>query len=190
MITLEELSDLGQVVSAVAVVVSLMYVAFQVRQNTASLRTENYARALDRIADMQARLGADSRFAGIVSRGAVNPARLAPEERIQFAWAFYEMFGAFEFMYLQWLAAAMPPEVWHRWAPTLQWWISLPGVQAWWRARPTPFSPKFTAFVDSMLEAGPPDPAAAERHLAFLRGSTTDVAARRPTGDGEKQVGA
>ena len=180
MLTLEALSDAGQVISAIAVVVSLIYLAFQVRQNTASLRTENYARALDRIADMQARLSADKCFAGIVSRGAANPARLTAEERIQFSWAFYEMFGAFEFMYLQWLDAAMPAEVWNRWAPTLQWWLSLPGVEAWWRSRPTPFSPPFTALVDSMRAAGPPDPAASERHLAFMRCGATDAPPQKP----------
>ena len=41
---LETLANVGEFVSAVAVVVSLIYLAFQVRQNTASLRTESHAR--------------------------------------------------------------------------------------------------------------------------------------------------
>jgi hypothetical protein len=43
---LETLANLGEFVSAIAVVVSLVYLAYQVRQSTHSLRTENYARAL------------------------------------------------------------------------------------------------------------------------------------------------
>jgi hypothetical protein len=86
-------------VSAIAVVVSLVYLAYQVRQSTESLRTENYARALERVANMQARLSSDAAFAAIVTRGAIGPSRLTEEERVQFTRAFYEMFGAFEFMF-------------------------------------------------------------------------------------------
>jgi hypothetical protein len=52
-------------VSAIAVVVSLVYLAYQVRQSTESLRTENYARALERVATMQARLSSDAAFAAL-----------------------------------------------------------------------------------------------------------------------------
>jgi hypothetical protein len=168
-IDLEGLSYVGQVVSAVAVVASLVYLAHQVRQNTDSQRTENYARALERVADLQARLSSDGQFAAIVARGAADPTRLTAEERVQFTWTFYEMFGAFEFMYHQSLMGSMPKEVWRRWAPTLQWWMSLPGVRAWWLARPTPFSDGFSAFIDSTLPAGPPDPAATQRYATFVR---------------------
>jgi hypothetical protein len=41
------------------------------------------------------------RLRGIVTRGPIDPSRLTEEERVQFAWAFYEMFGAFEFMFHQ-----------------------------------------------------------------------------------------
>lgn len=168
--TLNGLADLGQLVSAIAVVISLVYLAHQVRQNTDSLKTENYARALERVAAMQARLSSDTSFAAIVTRGAVDPSCLTVEERVQFTWTFYEMFGAFEFMFHQSESGALPVDVWQRWSDTLSWWISLPGVRAWWIARPTPFSANFTRFVDGRLQAGPADPDAARRWNAFLRG--------------------
>ena len=42
---LEDLANVGEFVSGVVVILSLVYLAVQVRQNTASLRTENFARA-------------------------------------------------------------------------------------------------------------------------------------------------
>lgn len=166
--TLETLANLGEFISAVGVVLSLVYLAFQVRQNTQSLRTENYARALDRVAAMQARLSADPDLAAVFGRGVADAGALTAQQRIQFAWAFYEMFGAFEFMYHQSHAGALQDEVWERWAATLSWWISLPGVQAWWRAKPAPFSASFSAFVEAHLGTGPPDVGAAERWQEFL----------------------
>jgi len=177
---LETLANLGQLVGAIAVVVSLVYLAYQVRQSTESLRTENYARALERVAAMQARLSSDAAFSAIVTRGAIDPLRLTAEERVQFTWTFYEMFGAFEFMFHQSESGALPREVWQRWSDTLAWWISLPGVRAWWLARPAPFSASFTSHVDERLQTGLPDPAAAKRWSAYLRGSTGNSPDARP----------
>ena len=52
---LDTMANLGEFVSAIAVVVSLLNLANQVRQSTHSFRTENFARALERIATTQAR---------------------------------------------------------------------------------------------------------------------------------------
>ena len=166
--TLETLANVGEFVSGIAVVISLVYLAFQVRQNTQSQRTENYARALDRVSTMQARLSVDRDMAELFGTGVLNTRVLKPGQRIQFAWAFYEMFGAFEFMYHQSQAGALPDEVWERWSATLSWWISFPGVRAWWRAKPTPFSSSFSAFVEARLGQGPPDADAARRWQEFV----------------------
>jgi hypothetical protein len=71
-------------------------------------------------------------------------------------------------------------EVWQRWSETLAWWISLPGVQAWWAARPAPFSPSFTSHVDGRLQSGLPDPGAARRWSNFLSGNAGTSPAARP----------
>lgn len=160
-------------------VLSLVYVALQVRQNTRALRTENYARALDRVAAIQARLSGDPQLTSVFNRGARDPAALTTEERIQFSWTFYEMFGAFEFMFHQSRMGALPTEVWQRWSGTMSWWLSLPGVAAWWRARPAPFSASFSAFVEERLRAGAVDPDAARRWAEFLAGQP-DAGGREP----------
>ena len=178
--TLETLANLGEFISGIVVVLSLVYLAFQVRQNTQSLRTENYARALDRVSAMQARLSEDPDLAAIFDRGLRDTGALTTEQRIQFTWAFYEMFGAFEFMFHQAQTRALPPEVWERWSDTLSWWISLPGVRAWWLALPSPFSADFSAYVDARAAAGPADPEAAKRWAAFLRGEVSLPARARP----------
>lgn len=166
---LETLANLGEFVSAIVVVVSLVYLAYQVRQNTESLRIENYARVLERVANMQARLSSDAVFSELIARGAADPARLTAGERVQFTWTFYEMFGAFEFMLHQATSNTLPEEVWQRWSETMSWWLSLPGVKAWWIARPAPFSASFTSYVDGKLREGTTDVDASRRWAAFLK---------------------
>ena len=165
----ELLQSLGTYISVLAVVISIAALSFQIRSHTHLLRAQNYGKALDRLAAVQARLGADPAAASVFNRGVRDARSMTPDEKAQFAWMFYEIFGAFEFMFDEAQRGALPPHVWDRWGATLGWWISLPGVQDWWRNKPTPFSTQFTAFVDECILTPNVDRAAAARWETFLR---------------------
>ena len=168
MTDLESLANLGEVIGAIAVVVSLIYLAIQVRQSTHAQRTENFSRALDRVAAMQAALSQDSETSAIFSRGVADPSKLTPKERTQFTWAMYELFGAFEFMFLASKTNSIPEEVWERWSAAVGFWLSFSGVQAWWGARPIPFTNSFTSYIDALLEDNPADTGFRARYEAFI----------------------
>ena len=76
---LESLANLGEVIGAVAVVVSLIYLAVQIRQSTESQRTENYARALDRLSAMQSLLSQDDELSQLFAKGVHDVSVLAPQ---------------------------------------------------------------------------------------------------------------
>jgi hypothetical protein len=81
-------------------------------------------------------------------------------------------------MFHQARSGALPDEIWERWSATIAWWASFPGVRAWWRARPTPFSKSFTSYVDALIRDGRIDPETADRFDKFLAAT----AAGPPTG--------
>jgi hypothetical protein len=170
-VELQDLANLGEFISSVAVILSLVYLAIQVRQNTASIRTENFARALERISAMQSVLFENGELARLQAQGVLDPSTLTREERLQLTWWLSEAFGAFEFMFHQAESGALPDEVWGRWSATTAWWASFPGVQAWWQARPTPFSQSFTSFVDALVRDGGFDSEAVHRFNKFLAGA-------------------
>lgn len=168
---LESLANLGEIIGAIAVVVSLIYLAVQVRQNTQAQRTENFARALDRVAAMQASLTQDAQTTAVFSRAVETPSELTPKERIQFTWAMYELFGALEFMFMASKTKAIPKEIWQRWSAATSWWLSFPGVQQWWNARPIPFTQSFTVFVEDLLVHNPTDNTTKKRFGEFVAGA-------------------
>jgi hypothetical protein len=182
---LSELADLGEFLGGIFVVLSLVYLAMQIRQNTQSNRTENFARGLERISEMQAALSRDPDLASLHARGVADVSSLTPVERIRFTWWFAEAFGAFEFLFHQSRADAIPDEIWERWSKTIAWWISYPGVQAWWAANPAPFSGSFTRFVDDLIVEGEFDVSSAERWQSFVRGSSVASASPRAQQDGD-----
>jgi hypothetical protein len=146
----------------------LAYLAYQVRQNTSSLRAENYARVLNRMATLQSNLSTDAELNRIVVTGAGNPYDLTRNERIRFSWALYELMGAAEFMYHQARDNALPAPVWERWQAGIVWWLSNPGILAWWQAKPSPLSSDFETFVEELMRARGYDEKAARRWTAFL----------------------
>jgi len=178
---LQAFANLGEFLGGLAVIVSLAYLALQVRQNTQSLRTENYGRALDRVAAMQSQLSRDTELSRFFSKGVVDASQLTPAERIQFTWALYEAFGAFEFMFQASRARALPEEVWARWSSTVAWWLSFPGVQSWWYHRPVPFSASFSSFVEGILRENVVDHAAAQRWQEFVAGKRSPLVDVAPT---------
>ena len=167
---LATLAQLGEFVGGFFVVISLVYLAHQVRQNTTSLRTENYARALDRLSTVQRNLSSDGELNRIVVVGAQAPEALSRSDRMRFTWYLYELVGAAEFVHHQARQGALPDEVWERWKATIVWWLSNPGIQKWWWAKPTPFSASFEAFCAEVIRSTPFDPGAALRWEEFVTG--------------------
>lgn len=177
---LRTLADVGEFLGGLGVIVSLVYLAVQVRASTTSQRSENYARSLERMAAMQSRLAMDTAFTRTYNRGLVDPERLTSTERIQFTWLLTELFGNLEFMFFQFEHGNIPSDLWLRWEETLKWWLTFPGVQAWWSAKPTPFTPTFSRCVERCLASGyrPESPGAWERFLAAGRPDSTGPDAR------------
>jgi hypothetical protein len=117
---------------------------------------------------MQARLSTNAELVRIFNAGLLDPLALHRDERVQFTWCLYEMFGSFEFMYLQSREGALRDDVWTRWEDTMTWWLQWPGVRQWWRSQPTPFSASFAAFVESRIAAPAPPTERARRWNEFL----------------------
>jgi hypothetical protein len=181
---LDTLANIGEFVGGIFVIVTLIYLAYQVRQNTKALRIENYSRVLERMSTLQSRLAVEPELNHLFMVGAEDPARLTRAERTRFAWALYELFGAGEFMYHQSLENALPPAVWNRWQETIRWWLSYPGMRAWWDAKPAPLTRDFEFFANRMIEDHPVDPAALQRWHSFVAGEglppSQDASPRRP----------
>jgi hypothetical protein len=150
-VTADTVQTVGTAVSVLAVALSIVGLAIGMRHNTRAQNSQNYAHALGRLAALQSRLGADDDTTEMFVRGVRNAADLTSIERVRLTWTMYELFGLFEFMYHQAQAKTLPKDQWERWAITTSWWLSYPGIRAWWRAKPAPFSSAFSAFVEECM---------------------------------------
>jgi len=153
-VDLQTLADLGEFLGGLGVIISIVYLAIQIRGNTSSVRSDNYARSLERMGSMQEFLARDQAFTKIFNRGLVDPRSLSVTERTQFIWVITELLGNLEFMCFQAQEGNISRELWSRWEEALRWWLTFPGVRACWETRPTPFTPTFTRCVERCLVSG------------------------------------
>jgi hypothetical protein len=151
---LEQWANIGELLGGIGVIVSLLYLAFQIRASSRAQRSEAYARSLERLANIQSRLAQDPEFNKLLNVGLAKPEELEMHERTQFTWLCTELFGAFEFMYLQNLDGDLPDVVWDEWSNTIKWWLSFDGVRRWWVGKPTAFSEPFNQLIEGCLRDG------------------------------------
>jgi hypothetical protein len=156
-VTLSDLASIGSFVSAVAVLISLVYLASQVRQRTKATRSEIHQNILN------GWLGAANlvaQHAEVFARGLAADAEkfdeLSDADKLVFVTVAMGMFRHYENVYLQNREGYVRSEDWDAWTEHLLMYFNMPGVRYWWKLRRSSFSPAFVAFLESALPSSMP----------------------------------
>ncbi len=94
--TFEELGGLGEFISAIAVVASLVYVASQLRQNTRSLRTASFQAVMQTASEHTRLFVKDAAVTGLYLRGIESYSALDPVEQQRFGFMMLNTVWSFE----------------------------------------------------------------------------------------------
>ena len=149
-----ELGAIGELVGGAAVIVTLFYLAIQVRQNTRSNRlvaTQGLV-AGQASANLLAAVHGD--LAAIMNTGVFSEDDLTPKERHRFNCYLIAFYVQVDFAYQQFLAGQLDESVWNRMESEFVF-FHLPGITQWWAQDKQRFSPEFVDTVDRYLAAGP-----------------------------------
>jgi len=142
------INTLAQAVSAIGVIVSLVYLAIQVRQNTRAVRNStHHALTVTRL-DYIALIAQSAELSHILRIGAQNLAELGEEERYRFNLIMYYLFSAGENFYYQNQQGALDAEQWDRWCRALRYYFAQPGIRTWFETSPIQFTASFAGFLE------------------------------------------
>jgi len=154
---LEALGNIGEFVGAIGVVVSLVYLAFQVRdnskfvkENSEFLRATHDVSSNDGVARIRMNYFDHPELLEIESRGHRG-------EKLEFREAAqYNMLisGAFEnhFTYfLQYQRGLTSDAVWNYWSSFFDDYCQYPGVRKWWEATESRFPENFREYIDEKI---------------------------------------
>ena len=150
----QAIGALGEIVGATAVVVSLLYLAAQVRQGTRAMRAQAAHDALGAIRDFNKPMMTDPAMARLFRVGTENPGELDADERSQFGFLVFNFLKTAEALHSQFLNGTLEAETWHAWEYVFAQYAKSPGFAAYWSLRSKAYSPAFRALYDSWPEGG------------------------------------
>ena len=164
--TLEQWAFVGEIVSAVAVIASLLFVGVQLRQATAAIRASSsqahsalYTDLVDSIID-------NGDFARLWSIGLTEPEKLQEDEWVRFVAYASALFRLYESSRVQWLNGRLDDEHWHTIERQAVDFGHLPGLQRAWGLRAHWYSPEFRAWFDGLAPASVPRPYRRDRSVS------------------------
>ena len=152
--TLENIYFIGQTIAALAIVVSLIYVGAQVRQNTSATQTASaqaYVTANNEIVGL---INASPKLADVLHQGANGLSALKGGDQIRFV-AFHDLvFISFQSFHLQWKRGTLDEALWVTYKQAFIDALQQKGQQEWWKMRRHWFNSEFQDYVEQALVQG------------------------------------
>lgn len=148
--SLKEYALAAEVIGAVAVVISLIYVGISVNQNTNAIMVANH-QALVAMDQDTTSWFKDPGFASAYSTSLDDMSTLSTVQRFQVGSYVAGKFNAWEFAFLTHESGMMKDNIWQGWDGHYRTVLVEPAGRWFWSKERLSFSPSFGHYVDSIL---------------------------------------
>ena len=146
----EAVGALAEALGALAVVITLVYVGKEVRDNTRSVRRATTHDALESIADFNQFVASDPVLVDLFWRGTGDPDSLSEEEWRRFVSLASTLIRRFELLYLDHLDGSLPGDIWAAQQTNIVTWLARPGARRWFESFGAHVHPGFRRLVSSL----------------------------------------
>jgi hypothetical protein len=150
------ITSIADLVGSVAVVISLVYLARQVRAGTREMRTNIRDSAFQSLMEWNYAIMSDPELGWIFQTGCRDFHALDEKGRARLVHVMYSFFKLFENVYLHSLDKSVDESVWTHNAPMLLAYASQPGAQHYLAHRQKIFDPRFWAYLQERRPAEVP----------------------------------
>ena len=121
----------GQVISAVAVVISLIYLARQLRHNTQSVQAQTFIAVLANNISVMSAIYLQPEFAKLIDVATRDPSSLTAADTLRWDAFMRTMFRQLDNVYHQSKAGALETDIWPGYEQILISWLRQPGCLHW-----------------------------------------------------------
>ena len=147
MSALQALGNIGEFVGAIGVVISLAYLARQMKQNTSSVRAASFNSMVQNSIQLLEHSFRSEEFAAFLLRAERDPTSLSPEERVRwdsYMTAVYRHFGNLVYQHR---IGALDHLMWEAYQATLKQHLRSPAWATWYEEHAHEFSRALTRHV-------------------------------------------
>ena len=151
----EAASAMAEWFGVLLVVVSLGYVAIQIRQNTRTVRAATELETGRQWSEFHARVAHSQDMAEIWDKGLADAEDLTAQEKRKFIWLVAEYLFMVESLYRQRELGFLGRDIWNQHQNAAARLLLHPVIESWWERGDSPFSPEFrVAINDARSELG------------------------------------
>jgi hypothetical protein len=147
----EAIGATAETISALAVIISLLYLASQVRQNTNASRFSRYDTFVRTTVDVRRSILENEALSRVWEVGLRAPSELNEAESTQLRLLLYNAVQTMESLHLQLTQSGLDKEIWSRNAPMLSRVVGSVGGREWWSIYKVEFDRNFMDAVDEAL---------------------------------------
>jgi len=148
----DAVSAIGEVVGAVAVLVTLVYLAKQIQNNTREVRAENIQKVTDSFNAVNLTIFENDEVAELWLKGLKDYSSLSEKEKIRFDFGWLAAFRIYDSMYYQTQTGTGEAEYFVSELGTIKWFFSHKGTRDWWRSQQFAFTPGFRDYVEKAVD--------------------------------------
>jgi hypothetical protein len=151
-VSLEALGNLGELVGGVGVVVTLAYLAVQIRRSATASRSVAIQSVYSEFAAFGRLLGSNSQVASVWRRGCVDPKGLDEDELDQYIALVAAWMRTFENIHTQFQVLERDDASWEPFDYMLREMMETPGAELYWRKRANRFGAAFRGHVNLLVQ--------------------------------------
>jgi hypothetical protein len=144
----------GEFIGGIAVVVSLIYLASQIRQNSKLLRAATASATIAATADFASLVVQDSEVARIFREGMADRSSLSEDDMQRFDALLTMVFTALSQEYQFFVDGVMARSIWENRTLSLRRVLLLPGYRQWWTEWGDTYPDEFRNLVDGLIREG------------------------------------
>lgn len=150
----EAIATIAEIVGAVGVIASLVYLAVQIRDNTRSSRIQQQQESTKQFVDFMDILLLNPDLAALHDKGRDHPDKLDTEELLRFRRLLLRGFWYLSAQFHQYTLGALGEDEWSESAKIIRSYLAHVGVQEWWlnAGGRSYVSPSFADYVDRELQ--------------------------------------
>lgn len=150
--SLEELGIIAEMFGALAILVTLIYLAIQVKDGARASRSAAVTDATTAMQSFYEQLGSNSEASDLFLHGLRNPEALSEDRRFQFLMLMHCCFLGFQRSYFLAREGTLDLELRDSIGTAIEAVNQLPGMHMYWRQRRLFFQDEFVSLVEQLLE--------------------------------------
>ena len=184
---LEQLYFLAEIIAALAVIISIFYLAVQVRNSRIQNKKEIHLDMSKFRAELTLKVASDKDLSHIVAQGLSGETKMDPNDYFRFSNFAFSYFIGYEVAFHRNKSKDIDRDIAGGIEESLHWWLAFPGVQIFWKNNSEfGFSKDFKEHVNTLLR----QPAEGNPEILKVQAEFMRRAGARPSAEGQDKNNA